>query len=80
MTHVTRHKPGSSGYSGAVSENSGHLEALGDDADVASTGDADTDFAGEHEDTTVDESIVNDDSGEEESPRGWDGMDGDRLP
>lgn len=57
-----------------------HLEALGDDADLAATGDADSDFASEHEDTAVDESIVNDDSGEGESPRGWDGMDGDRVP
>jgi hypothetical protein len=63
-----------------VSESDKHLEALADDADEAATGDAADDFAGEHDDTAVDESIVNDDSGEDDSPRGWDGMDGDRIP
>jgi hypothetical protein len=80
VIHATPHKPGSSGYTGAVSDSSGHLEALADDADVAGSGDADTDFADEHADTAVDESVVDDDSGEDVSPRGWDGMDGDKIP
>jgi hypothetical protein len=63
-----------------VSDSSRHLEALADDADVAETGDADTDFADEHADTAVDESVVDDDGGEEVTPRGWDGMDGDKIP
>jgi hypothetical protein len=80
VTHATPHSVRSRGYTGPVSDSSGHLEALADDADLASTGDADTDFADEHADTAVDESIVEDDSGKDDSPRGWDGMDGDRLP
>jgi hypothetical protein len=63
-----------------VSDSSGHLEALADDADEAVTGDADSDFADEHADTAVDDSIIEDDGGEQESPKGWDGMDGDKLP
>ncbi|MEV4536079.1 hypothetical protein AB0J82_19875 [Asanoa sp. NPDC049518] len=44
------------------------------DTDPADTG-ADDDFAVEHEDTTVDEAIVDgDDRGESESPRGWAGL------
>ena len=43
--------------------------------------DADSDFASEHEDTAVDEDITDGrDKGEEESPRGWDGMDRDGIP
>jgi hypothetical protein len=65
-----------------VSETNGHLEALADDADEVVTGnpDADGDFADEHADTAVDDEIIEDDRGEQESPRGWDGMDGDRIP
>ena len=55
-----------------------HLEALGDPDD---TFDADSDFAGEHNDTAVDTDITEGrDSGEEESPQGWDGMDDDGTP
>lgn len=32
------------------------------------------DFAGEHEETAVDETIVTGEDGEEESPEGWDGL------
>jgi hypothetical protein len=54
-----------------------HLEAFGDE-DV---NDADSDFADEHNATAVDEDITaGRDSGEEESPGGWDGMDKDGAP
>jgi hypothetical protein len=55
-----------------------HLEALGDPDDAD---DADSDFASEHDDTAVDEDITDGrDRGEEESPRGWGGMDRDGPP
>ncbi|MEV0720613.1 hypothetical protein [Asanoa sp. NPDC050611] len=44
------------------------------DTDPADPGE-DDDFAAEHEDTAVDESITDGkDRGEEESPRGWAGL------
>jgi hypothetical protein len=47
------------------------LEALGDGEPV----DSNSDFASEHSDTTVDESISADrDDKESESPDGWSGM------
>jgi hypothetical protein len=47
-----------------------HLEAFGDEE----IDDADSDFASEHSDTTVDPDITDgSDKGEKESPRGWDG-------
>jgi len=54
-----------------------HLEALGD----PEVDDSDTDFAGEHDTTAVEEDITEGRGpGEQESPRGWDGMDGDGAP
>lgn len=54
-----------------------HLEAFGDEE----IDDAESDFASEHQDTTVDPDISNgSDKGETESPRGWDGMDKDGAP
>jgi hypothetical protein len=54
-----------------------HLEPLGDPDEADAVGD----FAGEHNDTAVDESITEGrDRGEEESPRGWDGLDRDGAP
>ena len=56
-----------------------HLPALGQpagdvDPDLGEEDEAD-DFAGEHEDTAVDESITTGrDRGEEESPHGWAGL------
>ena len=49
-----------------------HLEAFDDEEH------GDTDFASEHSDTAVDPHVITaegDGAGEEESPRGWDGMD-----
>ena len=55
-----------------------HLEPLGDPDEAA---DAGGDFAGEHNDTAVDKSITEGrDRGEDESPRGWDGLDRDGAP
>ncbi|BCJ51711.1 hypothetical protein Asp14428_31860 [Actinoplanes sp. NBRC 14428] len=54
------------------------LPAIGDSD---GTPDGDSDFAGEHADTAVDPAVVDDrDSGEQESPRGWSGMEGDGPP
>ena len=54
-----------------------HLEAFGDEA----VDDADSDFASEHSDTTVDPDITDGrDKGEKESPGGWDGMDQEGPP
>jgi hypothetical protein len=52
-----------------------HLEAFDDPESP------DTDFATEHEDSTVDPDIAtNRADGEEESPRGWAGMDREGPP
>jgi hypothetical protein len=52
------------------------LEAFEDDGD-----DAGSDFASEHDGTTVDDDITDGrDRGEPESPRGWDGMDQEGTP
>jgi hypothetical protein len=53
------------------------LEPLGDPDD---TFDPAGDFAGEHDDTAVDDDVVGGQAGEEESPRGWDGLDQDGPP
>ena len=54
-----------------------HLEAFGDEE----IDDADSDFASEHSDTTVDPDITaGRDKGETESPKGWDGMDQEGSP
>lgn len=54
------------------------LPALGDNDGPP---DSDSDFAGEHDDTTVDPDVTDDrDTGEEESPRGWSGMDREGPP
>ena len=53
-----------------------HLEAFGDEQ----IDDGESDFASEHSDTTVDPAITDADKGEEESPRGWDGMDREGPP
>ena len=54
-----------------------HLEAFGDEE----IDDADSDFASEHSDTTVDPDITDGrDKGEQESPGGWDGMDQEGTP
>jgi hypothetical protein len=58
----------------------GHLEALGDDADYAETGDEQGDFAGEHDETAVGNVAEGREPGETESPKGWDGMDSDGAP
>ncbi len=56
-----------------------HREAFGDpDPDNLDT---DTDFAAEHQDTTVDPDITaGHDSPESESPKGWDGLDQEGAP
>ena len=55
-----------------------HLEAFGDE-DIDH--DADSDFAGEHQDTTVDPDIrAKKDDRETESPDGWSGQDQDGPP
>ena len=54
-----------------------HLEAFEDEDP------ADSDFAGEHDDTTVEPEVAENrgsGEGEPESPRGWDGMDQDGPP
>ena len=52
-----------------------HLEAFEDSESP------DTDFATEHEDSTVDPDIAtNREDGETESPRGWAGMDQEGPP
>jgi len=57
-----------------------HLEAFGDE-DTAGSCDGDSDFADEHADTTVDPGTTDrQDGGEEESPKGWDGMDQEGPP
>jgi hypothetical protein len=57
-----------------------HLEAFGSD-DIDDIDDADSDFASEHSDTTVDRDIEDGkDKGETESPKGWDGMDQEGPP
>ena len=54
-----------------------HLEAFGDEE----IDDADSDFASEHSDTTVDKDITDGrEKGESESPSGWDGMDQEGTP
>jgi len=54
-----------------------NLEAFGDEA----IDDGESDFAAEHDDTAVDEDITHGRAdGEEESPRGWDGMDREGTP
>jgi hypothetical protein len=54
-----------------------HLEAFGDEE----VDDAESDFASEHQITTVDPGITaGRDEGETETPRGWDGMDTDSTP
>jgi len=54
-----------------------HLEAFGNEE----IDDADSDFASEHSDTTVDKDITAGRAkGENESPAGWDGMDKDGSP
>jgi hypothetical protein len=54
-----------------------HLEAFGNEE----IDDADSDFASEHSDTTVDPDITDGNAkGEKESPRGWDGMDQEGAP
>ncbi len=54
-----------------------HLEAFGN----GEIDDADSDFASEHSDTTVDPDIsAGRDKGETESPDGWDGMDQENAP
>ena len=47
-----------------------HLEAFGDDADYAETGDAQSDFAGEHDDTSVDDVDKDREERETESAEG----------
>ncbi len=54
-----------------------HLEAFGNEE----IDDADSDFASEHSDTTVDPEITDGRAdGETESPHGWDGMDQEGAP
>jgi len=54
-----------------------HLEAFGDPEDAD---DAASDFADEHQATTVDPESTDGDDGEHESPGGWDGMDQEGAP
>lgn len=42
--------------------------------DAEAPRDEQADFAGEHNDTAVDEDIVRGENGEEESPKGWAGQ------
>jgi hypothetical protein len=50
-------------------------EPIGDPDDAPADSADSGDFAGEHDDTAVDEDIASgDDQGETESPRGWAGL------
>ena len=61
-----------------MTQQNERLPAFGDSD---GTPDGDNDFASEHGDTAVDPAIIEDeDTGEQESPRGWSGMDGDGPP
>jgi hypothetical protein len=60
-----------------MTQENERLPAFGDEEAVP---DGDSDFAGEHAGTAVDRDVVNDETGEDESPRGWSGMDRDGPP
>jgi hypothetical protein len=60
-----------------MTQQNERLPAFGDEEAVP---DGDSDFAGEHSDTAVDRDVVDGEKGEEESPRGWSGMDRDGPP
>jgi hypothetical protein len=60
-----------------MTQQNERLPAFGDEEAVP---DGDSDFAGEHDDTTVDHDVTDGEAGEQESPRGWSGMDGDGPP
>lgn len=53
------------------------LPALGDAEPVPED---DNDFAGEHDTTAVDREVTDGDHAEQESPRGWSGLDRDGPP
>jgi hypothetical protein len=60
-----------------MTQQNERLPAFGDEEAVP---DGDSDFAGEHADTAVDRDVTEGAEGEEESPRGWSGMDGEGPP
>jgi hypothetical protein len=60
-----------------MTQQNERLPAFGDEEAVP---DGDSDFAGEHSDTVVDRDVENGETGEEESPRGWSGMDREGPP
>jgi len=60
-----------------MTQQNERLPAFGDEEAVP---DGDSDFAGEHSDTAVDRDVIEGEKGEEESPRGWSGMDRDGPP
>jgi hypothetical protein len=60
-----------------MTQQNERLPAFGDEEAVP---DGDSDFAGEHSDTVVDRDAADDVTGEEESPRGWSGMDREGPP
>jgi hypothetical protein len=60
-----------------MTQQNERLPAFGDEEAVP---DGDSDFAGEHSDTVVDREVENDKTGEQESPRGWSGMDREGPP
>ncbi|MEV6598347.1 hypothetical protein AB0M36_15920 [Actinoplanes sp. NPDC051346] len=61
-----------------MTQQNERLPALGDDD---GTPDKEGDFAGEHDTTAVEPAIVEGrDDGEQESPRGWSGMENDGPP
>jgi len=60
-----------------MTQQNEHLPAFGEEEAVP---DSDSDFAAEHSDTAVDRDVIDDEDGEQESPRGWAGMDGDGTP
>jgi hypothetical protein len=59
-----------------MTQQNERLPAFGDEEAVP---DGDSDFAGEHADTVVDRDVT-EEKGEEESPRGWSGLDREGAP
>ena len=60
-----------------MTQQNERLPAFGDEEAVP---DGDSDFAGEHSDTVVDRNVADGEEGEEESPRGWSGLDREGAP
>ncbi len=60
-----------------MTQQNERLPAFGDE-DAAPDGDSD--FAGEHSDTSVDRDVIEGEKGETVSPRGWSGLDHEGPP